>query len=528
MLLVFRCPSCNAKIQTSLGNVGRKAKCQTCKSVISIPIPDTGQPQQAERAVGEPAVKSRPSRRTFRLTRRHAAILLVGIATVAGAALLYNRSQTPIDEMSADASPTGPSVPIERSAATLASDSPDEASASEPPPNAADESQQTDNTAVADAAKSLPAVGDPSDAPMDLAALFSEVSSSVVKIHILDDAGDRIGHGSGFFLDKSEIPASASSWELDRIRDTTFDFLLVTNYHVLYPAHDIEFECSEGKLPLFALEVLAESETLDLALLRAVYSVYDDIAAPTPQRSEFPLDDMPAGLRLGERPSIGTSVFAIGSPAGLTNSLSEGIVSGYRHIENRIVLQTTVPISEGSSGGALFNSRGKVVGVTTSTLKDAQNVNFAVPVSAIRYLLGSDYSGPEPRYVSDGARLSRADFTLRLAYFAPLEHDEELRKYCESASEADCESRRASAIFPTLSDEDRQILSRLRAAHAIRFKLFTAGGYAPREMQVAVDALENALEQDCGEYTYLMHYLLSRSIRIVNMGLAVSEGHREI
>lgn len=448
--------------------------------------------------------------------RSHAVIVLFLVGAAAVAALLYDRSQTAIHETSADASMTPPDVRTDESPTPAAGGSPDDSSGAKPPADRPDGSQQSEEPEAANVVAGPSSANDPSETPMELAALFAEVSPSVVKIHILDQSGVRIGHGSGFFLDKSEIPAAASSSELDSTRNNTHAFLLVTNHHVLYPAHGIEIECSKGKLPLFAAKVLAESETLDLALISATYRPYDLIAEPTPHPSAISLEDMPPGLGFGELPSIGESVFAVGSPAGLTNSLSEGIISGYRHIKNRTVLQTTVAISEGSSGGALFNGRGMVVGVTTSTLTGAQSVNFAVPASAIQHLLSSAYSGPNPRDVSDGASVSDADFTLRNEYFFPLYEEEELRKYCETASEADCERRRASAWHESLSDEDRQILVRLREAHATRYQLINrVGGFRPGEMQPAVDALESALEQDCGKYTYLVHYLLADSIKFL-------------
>jgi serine protease Do len=72
-------------------------------------------------------------------------------------------------------------------------------------------------------------------------------------------------------------------------------------------------------------------------------------------------------------PKIGEDCFAIGNPRGLTQTLSKGIISGYR--ENYI--QTTAQITHGSSGGALFNNDGEVVGITTMGFKDA-DLNFAL------------------------------------------------------------------------------------------------------------------------------------------------------
>ncbi len=74
---------------------------------------------------------------------------------------------------------------------------------------------------------------------------------------------------------------------------------------------------------------------------------------------------------------IGDDVFAIGNPKGLEQTLSKGIVSGYR--ENNQIIQTTAEITHGSSGGPLFNMQGEVVGITTAGVGEA-NLNFVVNI----------------------------------------------------------------------------------------------------------------------------------------------------
>jgi S1-C subfamily serine protease/tetratricopeptide (TPR) repeat protein/DNA-directed RNA polymerase subunit RPC12/RpoP len=82
--------------------------------------------------------------------------------------------------------------------------------------------------------------------------------------------------------------------------------------------------------------------------------------------------------------SIGKKVFTIGSPQGLDFSLSEGIISGYRELENNSsFIQITTPISHGSSGGPLFSAEGQIVGITTASVKDGQNLNLAIPTHVL-------------------------------------------------------------------------------------------------------------------------------------------------
>ena len=74
----------------------------------------------------------------------------------------------------------------------------------------------------------------------------------------------------------------------------------------------------------------------------------------------------------------GQKVVAIGSPLGLFNSVSDGIISGFRKIRDIDMIQFTAPISPGSSGGAVLNMQGEVIGISTAGLDNGQNINLAV------------------------------------------------------------------------------------------------------------------------------------------------------
>jgi S1-C subfamily serine protease len=79
-----------------------------------------------------------------------------------------------------------------------------------------------------------------------------------------------------------------------------------------------------------------------------------------------------ADVKVGER------AFSIGAPQGYELTIAEGIVSSKRAIEGDRLLQTSAPISPGSSGGGLFDAQGNLLGITTWMRKDAQNLNFAI------------------------------------------------------------------------------------------------------------------------------------------------------
>jgi hypothetical protein len=85
---------------------------------------------------------------------------------------------------------------------------------------------------------------------------------------------------------------------------------------------------------------------------------------------------------------------AIGNPLSLESTVSNGIVSAIRIVEDEggKFVQTTAPISPGSSGGPLFNMAGEVVGITTSHLVGGQNLNFAIPINDVKPMLATNLS----------------------------------------------------------------------------------------------------------------------------------------
>jgi S1-C subfamily serine protease/Flp pilus assembly protein TadD len=214
-------------------------------------------------------------------------------------------------------------------------------------------------------------------------ALYALASPGVVTISTKNDDGENIGIGSGFFVNEElvhERDDSHNRWFADWVskkegRKVQFAYL-VTNYHVIRPAVRADIALADG-IKGSVHKVITEDEATDLALLEVlVFSAKSS--------TQLPLGD--------ETPRVGAAVYAIGNPQGLANSLSAGIVSGVREIKAGLSwLQTTSPISPGSSGGPLLTPDGKVVGVTTAIRRGGQNLNFAVPVSELRRFLAASY-----------------------------------------------------------------------------------------------------------------------------------------
>jgi S1-C subfamily serine protease len=172
--------------------------------------------------------------------------------------------------------------------------------------------------------------------------VYEQVKDSVVVVKAYDQKGKLAGMGSGVMLPSGDV---------------------ITNYHVVKAG--VRYTVGRGKQGTPAT-VKAGDPDKDLCLL----------TAPG-------LTAEPARLGSAARLKVGEPVYAVGAPQGLELSLSEGIVSQLRGDDPHPIIQTTVAISRGSSGGGLFNAEGELVGITTFYLKDAQSLNFALPVEWI-------------------------------------------------------------------------------------------------------------------------------------------------
>ena len=141
------------------------------------------------------------------------------------------------------------------------------------------------------------------------------------------------------------------------------DGRIVTNYHVIKDASSAIVKLPDGAF--YQVDgVVAFDKTRDLAIIKAHGQNFRVVS-----------------LGNSDRVQVGEEVVAIGSPLSLESTVSSGIVSGIRNIEDEggKFLQITAPISPGSSGGPLFNMAGEVVGITTLYLKGGENLNFAIP-----------------------------------------------------------------------------------------------------------------------------------------------------
>ena len=154
---------------------------------------------------------------------------------------------------------------------------------------------------------------------------------------------------------------------------------IITNLHVVQNASKVMIEFPDGTT-LRSNGYLAVNPDKDLITIRLPKKIKNI----TPVKIQK-LNDL----------SVGEKVVAIGSPRGLSTTVSEGIISAIREVDAATrLIQTTAPISPGSSGGGLFNQDAKLIGITTFLHVGGQNLNFAYPADDILPLLQSKKSIP--------------------------------------------------------------------------------------------------------------------------------------
>lgn len=172
-------------------------------------------------------------------------------------------------------------------------------------------------------------------------ATFLEPRSAIV--HVFDSSGRRLGSGSAFFVNDNG--------------------LLVTNQHVIDGAARVSIITSDGKS--HNVTVLLFDERRDVAILKAPIRGNDFVS-----------------LGNSYYVQTGDVIYTYGSPLGITNTITAGLVSKSLSIINsQEFIQLSAPISPGSSGGMLVNEVGELIGITTANLTRGQNMNLAIPIN---------------------------------------------------------------------------------------------------------------------------------------------------
>jgi len=161
------------------------------------------------------------------------------------------------------------------------------------------------------------------------------------------------GEGSGFIINKEGY--------------------ILTNAHVINGSDDLQVALADGRL--FRGQVIGVDTITDVGLVKI--------------QSPKPLPVLPLGS--SKQLKIGEWVMAIGSPFGLEQSVTVGIVSakgrslGASPFDDFI--QIDAPINPGNSGGPLINTQGEVVGINTMILAQGQGLGFSLPIDLVKRIL---------------------------------------------------------------------------------------------------------------------------------------------
>lgn len=200
---------------------------------------------------------------------------------------------------------------------------------------------------------SAPAAGNASSA-LGMEDLFAKLSPYVARINMYN-GNSMVGTGSGVALGGNEI---------------------ITNCHVALAGSRLQVRLGSDN---YEATVSVADEERDLCRL-----------AVTGLNAPAVVIGSSGELRTGQR------VIAIGAPHGLDLTISDGIVSSLRPLDGGTLIQTTAPVSPGSSGGGLFDSAGRLVGIVTFQMRTGQNLNFAAPaewIGSMRTRRGSGLIG---------------------------------------------------------------------------------------------------------------------------------------
>lgn len=276
--------------------------------------------------------------------------------------------------------------------------------------------------------------------------IYDTVKDAIVVILGYDKSDELISQGSGVVLNDKEY--------------------IITNYHILSGCVRFEIMHGDNEIPFIDI---------------AGYDVDKDIVIININDKNFP------SIRIGDVHSlkVGQRVYAIGNPMGLENTISEGIISGLRSYDSlkKNYIQITASISPGSSGGAVVNEKGELIGISTATFEDGQNLNFAIPIDEILTVKKSNLSIEGFRELLIGMKWNMVrEISLRADSLY------ENQKYAE-----------AIVLYSNSLDElgkVRSFLDSMRASH--HYANMSICYYKIGNLEASYESYKLALAYDCG------------------------------
>ena len=229
-----------------------------------------------------------------------------------------------------------------------------------------------------------------SNAPLSVNSIYQRAYRGVVEITVRTAGGS--AEGSGFVYDSSGN--------------------IVTNQHVVDAAQSISVKFWNGKT--YSAQLVGSDSSTDLAVVK--------VNAPATQLYPLTLGD-------SSKLAVGDPVVAIGSPFGLEETVTSGIVSAlHRSIDSPAnfaisdTIQTDAAINHGNSGGPLLNAQGQVIGVNAQIRSDSGDnagVGFAIPSDTVRSIAGQLISNGKAVHAYLGVSLDSTAASARVADVRP-------------------------------------------------------------------------------------------------------------
>jgi len=182
---------------------------------------------------------------------------------------------------------------------------------------------------------------------LDAEQIYKKVNAAVVTVYAYDSEQKILSQGSGVVLNDK-------GW-------------VVTNYHVYNGADKLIVKQKEKVIEYS--QIIGVDADKDILILKIADNTFPYITVGN-----------------SDLLNVGQKIYAIGSPEGFENTITEGIISGLRSYENysKNYIQISAPLSHGSSGGAVVNSKGELIGISTFSVVAGQNLNFAIPINELQ------------------------------------------------------------------------------------------------------------------------------------------------
>lgn len=231
--------------------------------------------------------------------------------------------------------------------------------------------------------------------------IYAKCSPAVFYIEVKNEYNITFANGSGFFINDKG--------------------LAVTNYHVIEGASSAVIQTSDSKETFEILGIYDYDIENDWAIIQVDC-----------KNNKY--------LEIGDTSTVvgAATIYAIGSPRGFQNTISQGLISNpERILGNTKYIQISAAISSGSSGGALINKYGQVIGITSAGYDNAQNLNLAIPMTAL-----SDYDTQTLISLKDLVKQRKLD-----AYHA-------LRQFVDANGEFDSKTGTTTLSYVVSSNED--------------------------------------------------------------------------